>query len=118
MTSKDRQIIIRLHFFCRYTNSTLGRLFGVSRQRIGTITEPHKIQSEIWPDDKCMICGRDDEVPQRFFIDGDENNTDPQNIIMVCEYDKRRFEHLRRKNMLVTENSPILNPDQYLSSHL
>lgn len=97
MTVKDKQNIRRLYYMHRYSYASIAKLYGVSRQRITEIIL--EITSVTFSaDDECIICSNDNA--QGYFIDGNENNDNPQNIIKLCEPDKRLFQRLqiRRKS--------------------
>lgn len=47
-------------------------------------------------DTECLLCGLE-EIVNPFYIDRNEDNHNPQNVLMLCEADTRRFLHLRRR---------------------
>jgi len=53
---------------------------------------------------ECQICSADE--CQQYFIDGNKLNNKPQNIVMLCEPDLRKFQHLqlrKRKGLLTPQ---------------
>ena len=96
MTSRDHRDIQSLFFIHRFIPASIARLYGLSRQRIGILIHD-ELNITIISDTTCLLCGLDDA--KTFYIDGNEENKDPQNIIMLCEADIRRIQHLqlRRK---------------------
>ncbi len=55
-------------------------------------------------DTECLLCGLEDV--ESFYIDGDPKNKKPQNILSLCEADKRRLQHLqlrKRKGVLTSQ---------------
>lgn len=105
MTTRDRRTIKTLYIFGRYTPATIARLFGLSHQRILQIIASEKIDATtIISELDCQVCGADES--QVYFIDGNEINNKPQNRIMLCEPDKRKFQHLqlrRKKGLLLPQ---------------
>ena len=95
MTSRDHRDIKSLYLLRRFLKSSIARLYGLSRPRMNKLLP--KEDMIMIPSEVCELCGLD-EV-STFFIDGDEKNKNPQNIIALCEADKRRILHLqlRRK---------------------
>ena len=102
MTTQDLVDIKNLYFFHRYIPSSIARLYGVSAKHILEILHGGPNESAtVIADLECMICGL--EESQSYFIDGNDENQKPQNIIMVCESHKRKFQHLqlrRRRGVL------------------
>lgn len=101
MTVRDRRDIKRLYYFNNYLQSTLARLYGLSQERIRQIL--HEDQSVSFnTGTECILCSND-EYLELLFIDGNDSNNKPQNVIMLCEVDKRRIGHLqlRRKEVLL-----------------
>jgi hypothetical protein len=100
MTIRDIRAIHTLYFFHRYIPASIARLYGVSRKHITEIL--HEKQSEtVISETECQICSADECQP--FYIDGNELNNKPQNVIQLCEPDKRKFQHMqlvRRKGIL------------------
>lgn len=96
MTVRDYRSIHTLYYFHRYIPSSIARLYGVAPKTIMDILEEY-IKETVVAESECQICSNDDA--ENYYIDGDEENKKPQNIIMLCEPDKRKFEHmqLRRK---------------------
>lgn len=92
MTFKDRQNIKELFHVHRYNKSAIGRLYGLTRVRIGAIINENS-QEFFGTDEECLLCGNDDA--NVYYIDGNEDNQNPQNKINLCEMDKRRIEHLQ-----------------------
>lgn len=103
MTIRDIRSIHTLYFFHRYIPSSIAKLYGTSRKHIYTILKQSKNETVI-SETECQICSSDE--CQTYFIDGNENNNKPQNIIQLCEPDKRKFQHLqlrRRKGLLIPQ---------------
>ena len=102
MTIRDIRSIHTLYFFHRYIPSSIARLYGVSPKHIIEIInqKDETVVSEV----ECQICSADE--CQTYYIDGDKLNNKPQNIIMLCEPDKRKFQHLqlrKRRGLLVPQ---------------
>ena len=108
MTIRDHRSIHTLYYFHRYIPSSIARLYGCTPKHIGDILnrKNETVISEV----DCQICGMDECQP--YYIDGDKLNNKPQNIIMLCEPDKRKFQHLqlkRRKGLLQPQLEGIIN---------
>ena len=101
MTISDIRAIHTLYYFHRYPPTSIAKLYGVSPKHIIEIIE-QKQNETVVAETECQICSADE--CQQYFIDGDSTNNKPKNIIMLCEPDKRRFQHLqlRRKEGLLT----------------
>lgn len=102
MTIRDLRAIHTLYYFHRYIPASIARLYGVSRDNIVDILS--KKNETVISETDCQICGSDE--CQTYYIDGDKTNNKPQNIIMLCEPDKRRFQHLqlkRKKGILLPQ---------------
>jgi hypothetical protein len=100
MTTKDRNAIKSLYYFHNYIPASIARLFGLSSVRIFQIlSEDPNVSFN--PDVECAICGLDD--CQTIYIDGNDDNNRPQNMIMLCEADKRRLRalQLRRQHGVI-----------------
>lgn len=106
MTSRDRRDIQNLYYFHRFTQASIARLYGLSHVRIRQIVFDNAKQSLIVISDlTCMLCGVEDEI-KRFYIDNNEDNNNPQNVLMLCEPDRRRIIHLQLRRKL---KHPILS---------
>ena len=93
MTNRDLLIIKNLYYLHRYLPSNIARLYGVSNKHILEILHGGVNQSvSIISDLECLMCGL--EEAQEFYIDGNKENQTPQNLIMLCESDRRRVQHL------------------------
>lgn len=94
INSRDRRIIRTLYVIGRYIPASISRLFGLSPQRGQQViaTEIRK-NATIINEFNCQICGLDDAIS--YLIDGNPKNNYPQNIIMLCEADFRKFKHLQ-----------------------
>jgi hypothetical protein len=100
MTIRDIRAIHTLYYFHRYIPSSIARLYGVAPKTITGIIEDNENETVI-AETECQICSADECQP--FYIDGDNTNNKPQNIIQLCEPDKRKFQHMqlvRRKGVL------------------
>ena len=97
MTIRDYRSIHTLYFFHRYLPSSIARLYGVSPKHIIEILAQKQSETVVSETD-CQICGVEDDV-QSYNIDGNKTNNKPQNTIVLCEPDRRKFQHmqLRRK---------------------
>lgn len=105
MTVRDRNNIKRLYYYHNYLPNSLAKLFGLSHVRIFQILKEQGGESIINTALECLLCGNED--CQKFFIDGDTENTRPQNVIMICEYDARRLRHMQlRRSRLVLAKEP------------
>jgi hypothetical protein len=94
MTIRDNKTIHTLYYFHRYTPASISRLFGLSHQRILQILHSKKgIDTTVSSQFECQICGADE--CQSFYIDGNKENKNPQNVIELCEPDLRKFRHLQ-----------------------
>lgn len=103
MTIRDHRAIHTLYHFHRYTPSSIARLFGCSKQHITDLINEKKDETVI-AETECQICSADE--CQTYYIDGNRENNKPQNLIMLCEPDKRKFQHLqlrKRKGLLVPQ---------------
>lgn len=100
MTSRDKSTVEDLYYIHRFLPSSIAKLYGVSHVTVLNILKKKDIS--IIPDIECLICGLKDS--ETFYIDGNENNKTPQNIITLCEADKRRLRHMqiRRHQGVVT----------------
>lgn len=98
MTSKDHSDIKTLYFFHRFILASVARLYGVSHTRIQQIL--HESATNVAVSDiACLICGLE-EIVEPYYIDGDENNRNPQNVLMLCESHIRKFKHLKKLKSL------------------
>jgi hypothetical protein len=97
MTSKDRRDIKNLYYFHRFTLAAVARLYRVSHTRIQQILQEKTIDLIPTKDNECLICGLE-EVIMPFYIDGNESNRNPQNVLMLCEADIRKFSHLKKRS--------------------
>lgn len=103
MSIRDNRAIHTLYFFHRYIPSSIARLYGCSTQHILDILTENQNETVV-AETECQICSSDE--CQTYYIDGDRQNNKPQNIIMLCEPDKRKFQHMqlkRRKGILVEQ---------------
>lgn len=100
MTARDHRDIQNLYYFHRLTPSTIARLYGLSHVRIGQIVQKGSFSLS---DVECILCGLE-EIIDPFYIDGDENNHNPQNVIMLCEADTRRMKHRQLKRKLKSQS--------------
>lgn len=92
MNLTDKNNIKLLYHFHRYNKASIAKLYGLSSTRIKTIiAEEHHVTAI--PLDDCLLCGLDGA--KQYFIDGNADNNNPQNKIMLCEACKRRIEHLQ-----------------------
>lgn len=94
MTIRDYRAIHTLYYFHRYIPSAIARLFGVSPKHIGEILE-QKQDETVVAEIECQICSSEDA--ENYYIDGNSENKKPQNMIMLCEPDKRRFQHMQAR---------------------
>lgn len=89
MTSLDRQDIKELYHFERYNQSSIGKLYGVTKQRISEILEEEN--ATFGTDNLCIF--KDGNEAIVYFIDGNEDNNRPQNKIQLCIVHRKKFEH-------------------------
>lgn len=94
MTSRDYSDIKNLHYIHRFIPSSIARLYQVSHVTILNVLKGDKY---IISDIECLLCGLE-EIIEPYFIDGNEDNHSPQNVLMLCEAHKRRFKHLKRRS--------------------
>jgi hypothetical protein len=100
---RDKESAKNLYFIHRFLPASIAKLFGVSHVTILNIVNKNKDVS-IVSDTECLLCGLDD--CQNFYIDGNRSNKNPQNIIMLCEADRRRIRALqlrKRKGFIQPE---------------
>lgn len=79
-------------------------LFGVSHEAIRKITNKN-MDIMIVSDVECLLCGLADS--DTFYIDGDRDNKNPQNLIMLCEADRRRIKPMqlrKRKGFVIPQS--------------
>lgn len=95
VTSKDRTNIKRLYYFHNYLPAVIAKLFGLSRERISQILQEEGGETIINNAMECLLCGNED--CSKFYIDGNDENNKPQNVIMLCEYDCRRLKHMQMR---------------------
>jgi hypothetical protein len=95
MTARDHKDIQNLHYFHRFLPASIAKLYGLSAVRIHQILKESTLSVS---DTECMLCGLEDEV-KLFYIDGNEDNHNPQNLLMLCEADKRRIVHLQLRRI-------------------
>ena len=102
MTGRDRRVIKNLYYIHRFLPASIARLYGLSHVRILQILKEEP-NPTIIPDTECLFCGL--EEAKTFYIDGNENNRTPQNIITLCEADRRMVTalQLRRKERIVNQ---------------
>jgi hypothetical protein len=98
MTSLDRQDIKELFHFERYNKTSIGKLYGVSKQRIAEILA--ETNTTFGTDASCIF--KDENEATVYYIDGDEDNQKPQNKIQLCIVHRKKFEH-RQLNKRVAE---------------
>lgn len=91
LTHRDQITIRELFHFYRYLPSSIARLYCISKMRVSQIINARKGASYI-SEDNCLIC---DTEAQPYYIDGNEDNKNPQNIIKLCEMHRKKFTHLR-----------------------
>lgn len=96
MTSLDYKDIQTLHFVHRFIPATIARLYGVSHVVILRIIDKSTYSLT---DTECLICGLEEEIFP-FYIDGNEDNNSPQNVLMLCENHKRKFSHLKSRRKI------------------
>ena len=104
MNIRDKRDIRNLYYFHRFIKSSIARLYGLSHVSIQKLLTQKKGEDvTIVSDTECLLCGLDDV--NTFYIDGNRENKDPQNIIMLCEADKRRILHLqlRRRSGVIKD---------------
>lgn len=92
MTIRDRREIKELFHFHRYSKAAIARVYGISRERVRIIIKETETTSFL-DDGECALCEND--IAKTYFIDGNEENHDPQNKIQLCEMDRRRVMHLK-----------------------
>lgn len=97
MTGRDFRAVHTLYYFHRYNPSAIARLFSVPQRKIKYWLDK-SVNETVIAETDCQICGNEDG--QNYYIDGNNENNKPQNIIMLCEPDKRRFQHLRLSRIL------------------
>ena len=103
MTSRDFRTVHTLYYFHRYLPASIAKLYGCTRKHIKDIIDL-KPNETVISETECQICSADE--CQAYYIDGNKQNNRPQNIIMLCEPDKRRFQHLqlkRRRGLLAPQ---------------
>lgn len=49
-------------------------------------------------DTACLVCGLE-EIVDFYFIDGNQDNHNPQNVLMLCEAHIRKFAHLKKRRI-------------------
>lgn len=99
MSTKDQQNVKELHYEHRYLPAAIARLYGVSRVIISRILNERK---EIFDsDEECLLCGVDEALT--YYIDGNEENNNPQNKIRLCKMHIDRIIHLhvRRRKIIL-----------------
>lgn len=92
MTSSDRQNIKEMHYIHRYTKAAIARLFGLSRMRITAIVNESK-EDFFETDEDCLFCGNDEATT--LYIDGNDQNNNPQNKVKLCKMHTERILHLK-----------------------
>ena len=95
VTTRDHNDIQSLYYIHRFTRASIARLYGLSHQRILRILD-NKAMSIA--DTECLLCGLE-EIVDPFYIDNNDNNNSPQNVIMLCEADRRRIRHLQMRRL-------------------
>jgi hypothetical protein len=102
VTERNVRSIKSLYFIHRYIPSTIARLYGVSAKHILEILHKESQNVTMIVDLECLLCGLNDA--RTYYIDGNEKNKRPQNVITLCEADRRMVQHLqfRRRNGSVT----------------
>mgnify|MGYP001583868677 CR=1 FL=1 len=93
MTTRDHKDIQTLYYIHRFIPASIARLYGLSHQRILKILGKNTMSNS---DTECLLCGLE-EIIDPFYIDNDDNNANPQNVIMLCEADRRRIRHLQMR---------------------
>lgn len=89
MTSLDRQDIKELYHYKRYNKTSIGKLYGVSKQRISEILA--ETNTTFGSDNLCVF--EDENEATTYYIDGNEDNQRPQNKIELCIVHRKKFEH-------------------------
>lgn len=92
MTTKEKKNIQRLHYEKKYSYAAIGRLYGVSRQRIHQIItgyksfahQNHSFKNIYLNLEQCELCQL---VPatDMHHLDGNNGNNKPDNLIGLCE---------------------------------
>lgn len=100
MTSRDWSSIKNLYYIHRFTIPNIARLYGTSDQAIR-----QKLDNKTFSlsDTNCLLCGLE-EIINPFYIDGNEDNESPQNVLMLCEADKRRIIHLQLRRRVKSQS--------------
>jgi len=94
MSITDKNHIRLLFHFYRYNKESIAKLYGLSPTRIKQIlAEQQNVTAT--PLDECFLCGLD--VAKQYYIDGNEDNNNPQNKIMLCEPCMRRLVHMQAR---------------------
>lgn len=101
MTILDLQDILELFHFERYNQTSLGKLYGVSKQRIAEIINRKDVT---FNNDRDCIFG-DGEEAITYYIDGNQENEKPQNKIKLCIVHRKKFEHRQLNKRIATIRS-------------
>lgn len=104
MTVRDKKNIYELYYYHNYIPASIARLYGLSHQRILQILDIGQ-PSMIVPSYECILCSNENALP--YFIDGNEQNNKPQNIVVLCEMDKRRIQRLQIRRGKEIVNNPL-----------
>lgn len=91
MTIKEKRHILKLRFEEKYTLGSIGKIYGVSRQRIHQIITGYKSFSNhnfsfanIPDASTCLKCENNPAIYMHR-IDGDPNNNKPTNFLPTCK---------------------------------
>lgn len=108
VSPRDVSDIKSLYYIHRFLPSSIAKAYGVSHVTILNIVKEGK-DITIVSDLECLLCGLGEGVGgghiESFYIDGNPKNKRPQNILSLCEADKRRLQHLqlRKREGVLTE---------------
>lgn len=100
MNIRDKNTVLELYYIHRLIPASISKLFGVDHATIFHIVHKEKDVS-IRSDTECLVCGLPD--CQTFYIDGNVSNKTPQNVIMLCEADRRRLRALQLRRRISTQ---------------
>jgi hypothetical protein len=103
MALKERDVndIKTLYYIHRFLPASIAKLYGISHVTVLNIVEKDRNVTMV-SDTECLLCGLPDVYS--FYIDGNSKNKRPQNVLSLCEADKRRLQHmqLRKKEGSLT----------------
>lgn len=83
MTIKDKKIIGRLFHQERFGLTSIGLIYNVKRQRVHQIVRGFSYVNFNFIIGRCKVCN-DKDIEETHFIDNDQTNTKPKNILAVC----------------------------------